>query len=142
MVRECRNLCMLVLMKEKLRADILKALHDKGYAYEFTALKEELQERFGHERVIEGHLDVFSSEVRHLLNVLSGEGLVHHQIGGTTGGHKSTFYSLTAEGYEIFQPWYKKVKRYFRHHIETVIVSALVYALMTFLLRQFGLSEI
>jgi len=126
-------------MNDKLRNDILQALHDKGYAFEFRELKKELHDKFKHERVVDNHVDVFSSQVMHLLNVLHGEGLVHRQVGGTGNMGMSTFYSLTASGYALFQPKHKRALAYFRRNIETVVISTVVTALVTFLLRYAGI---
>ncbi|MBU2540162.1 hypothetical protein KJ786_03315 [Patescibacteria group bacterium] len=135
---------------KKLKKDILQALYDKRYALEFNKLKKELKNRFSYEEEIEDHLDIFSSKVMHILDLLVSDHLIQKKSGRLAGGRISTFYSLEPKGYELFEPWYKKIIIYFRKNIETVIISTIVSivvytiflrlpSFLAFLFREIGL---
>lgn len=122
-------------MDKKLQQDILKALSTRSYVFELRELQTELLEKYGHTRETEGHLDVFSSKVMNILNVLSKDGLVISQTGQTGNLRMSTFYSLTASGYELFGPWYKRVGSFFSKNSKDIII-ALSTTLLGFILGK------
>lgn len=96
-------------MEPKLRKDILRIIKDNDYAMELNRLNKILVEKYGHERVIEGQIDILSSRVHNYLKILTESGLIISQPGQEGGTQRfSTFYSLTEKGYKEFDPWYKK----------------------------------
>jgi len=90
-------------MEPKLRKDTLRIIKDNDYAMELNKLNKILIENYGHERVIEGQIDILSSRVHNYLKILTEAGYVISMPGGS-----HNYYSLTEKGYKEFDPWYKK----------------------------------
>lgn len=96
-------------MDKKLRKNILEAIRGNGYALEFNELKQVLINAYGHERIVEGHLDIFSSRVQSYLRTLEEAGLIIVTHGQRVPWNTpTTFYSLTDRGYAELGPWHKK----------------------------------
>lgn len=120
---------------KKFQKDILSILRDSSIKIVVGDLEKILIDDFGYQKEYDNHIDILSSKIHRTLDILEKEELILKEYGSSGYGHRGIYSTITNKGYKIFDPWYKKIFKFFTDELSKVfsLIALILSIIATFL---------